>query len=115
MIINYKKNELKGNANFNIMYDFLTKYDCYIVAGIKDIDATAELSDLWNFIVCNGDYIKYRHYGSSATTINKSSFKWLINEIFNDCNTFTAIDRSTYDKLYLDSLKKNIDAAARRQ
>ena len=110
MIINYKRNELKDNTNFNIMYDFLTKHNCYIVASNKDIDGNADFSDLWSRMVCDTTYIKYRHYGSSATKINKLNFKWLINTMFDDCNTFTAIDIDTYDKIYIDSLNKNIAA-----
>lgn len=104
MIINYKKNELKDNEKFNIMYDFLTRHNCYIVAGNKDIDGNANFSDLWSRIKCDSVYINYRHYGSSAIKKNKAGFKWLITTIFDDCNTFTAIDSETYNTLYINSL-----------
>lgn len=37
----------------------------------------------WQVLSCNGRYIHYRHYGSSATSVSLRDLKWIINVIFN--------------------------------
>lgn len=61
-------------------------------------------------IVCDGDYLRWRHFGSSANDATLEDFEWIINNIFDDCKYFILCPLDTYydrkDKHYKDEFEK---------
>jgi hypothetical protein len=49
----------------------------------------------------NKSYIRFEHYGGSATKNNTNGIRWIIENIFNDCDLITPAVYSEYHINYI--------------
>jgi hypothetical protein len=70
-----------------------------VYVGIKNGCGVGELRGFLN-------YIEWRHYGSSCEKKNITGLRWIIENIFNDCDIITPAIYSEYHINYIPVNKK---------
>lgn len=94
MFLEFRANEI--NNNFNVLYEALKNGNARILATVQPIRTDKDIAYA-SYIVNNGRFFNWRHYGASAEKQTKSALQWLFNEIFDDCKYFTLIDNEQYN------------------
>lgn len=94
MFLEFRKNEIDNN--FETIYNALKTNDTRLLATAQPVRTDKDVA-FASYIVNDGRFFCWRHYGASAERQTKSALKFLLNNIFDDCNYFTLIDNEQYN------------------
>lgn len=105
---NYSGINLLKKENFDNVYNKLKTQNYHLLGYYKNIVDDRDFA-FASKIFSNGKYFCWQHYGASANKITKRDFKWLLQTIFADCNSFTLIESDDYYKIKDDYHTKLIN------
>lgn len=93
MFLEFRRNEIDNN--FETIYNALKTNDTRLLATAQPVRTDKDIA-FAGYIANNGRFFNWQHHGASSEKQTKSAVKWLLSEIFDDCEYLTLIDNEQY-------------------
>lgn len=93
-MILFNKKELNAEKIKDI-YKKLNNEDAVLLASFAPFEDLRALVFAGQIKIYN-DFIYWHYYGSSADKNTLTDFKWILNNIFDDCKNFCLINKNKY-------------------
>lgn len=105
------RQEILQKDNFNKVYEQLKSRQYVVLGRFKEITTKEDIAYSGTIIRYEDKkHLSWQHWGSSANDCTKKDFKWLLEEIFNDCTYFRVMTKEDYykatDEYYKQEFKK---------
>lgn len=102
----YNGMNILKKEHFDYVYNNLKTQNFYLLCSNKKI-ITNENFYYANTIKADNNYLYWQNYGSSAVKRTKKDFKWLLQNIFDNCNYFMLINKKDYF-IIVDAYLENV-------
>lgn len=87
--------KIEMKKKYKKVFDFL-KFGGKVIAKYEHLPFEKNVAIASIMEAFDGKYIHYSHYGNSAISFIKRDFNFLLDEIFDDTNSFYFIEKQDY-------------------